>query len=60
LAISKEREQESALARVKRQQEELEQMRLKYITNQEQKQIAAERETLKVKNRLQNTLPSEF
>ena len=33
LALAKEREQESAMARVKRQQEELEQMRLKYIAN---------------------------
>ena len=52
LSLAKEREQESALARVKRQQEELEQMRIKYITNQEQKHLLHEREAIQVNMKL--------
>jgi len=56
LALAKEREQESALARVKRQQEELEQMRLKYMADQEQKNVQAERDAIKtMKSELMST-----
>ena len=48
LSLAKQREQESALERVKRQQEELDEMRLKYTIYSEEKISKDEQNALQV------------
>ena len=56
LSMAKQREQESALARVKRQQAELDEMRLKYTIHNEEKITKNEQNELQtMRNELQPT-----
>lgn len=51
--ISFKREQESQMARLKKQQEELEQMRLRYLASEEKDTVKTERqELLDIRNEL--------
>ena len=60
LSMAKQREQESALARVKRQQAELDEMRLKYTIHNEEKITKNEQSELQtMRNELQPTRESD-
>lgn len=51
--VSFQREQESQMARLKKQQEELEQMRLRYLASEEKDTVKTERqELLDIRNEL--------
>lgn len=51
--LSFQREQESQMARLKKQQEELEQMRLRYLASEEKDTVKTERqELLDIRNEL--------
>lgn len=53
LFVSFQREQESQMARLKKQQEELEQMRLRYLASEEKDTVKTERqELLDIRNEL--------